>query len=129
MKEVIKRYGIIKEEEDDLDWVRTTKPSLKSVEDIKYFLNKPFKLYNIKTGEEDPNPAPVMDGIYWLEEHKGVSNRNLVCWNEERGGNRVKECTSYNSSDIVEYFDEFREVDDFDEFREIGELHLWKFID
>lgn len=33
MKEVIKRYGIIKEEKDELKWIKKIKPSLKVIED------------------------------------------------------------------------------------------------
>lgn len=104
---------IIKEEIDDFDWAREIKPSINSAEDIKYCLNKPFKLYDTKTGKENPNQAGVMDGIYWIEESEDSPRRYNICWNEYR----TKGCVSYWVEEIVENFG--------------GEnpYWLWRFVD
>jgi hypothetical protein len=103
-------------EEDDFDWIRDTNLSIKSVEDIKYNLNKPFKLYDAKTGKEDSDYATVVNGIYWIEENEKSPMRYNVCWNGRFDKEKI--CSDHDSKHIVNYFDEERD-----------NIWLWKFID
>lgn len=99
---------------DEFDWIRGVEPSLRCVEDIKYFLNKPFKIYDTDTDEEDPNPGDVIEGIYWVEENEDSPATYEVCWNSVRDG---KSCATYDPKLIITCFNSG------------AEFWQWKFID
>jgi len=105
---------IIKEELDEFDWIRDTNTSIKYVEDIKYNLHRPFRLYNLKKNKYDLKPGSnILDGIFWIKENETSPIRYDVCWNTSYG----EDCTSYNASDIVENFDE-----------DVDYVWVWRFI-
>ena len=95
---------------DDFDWVRDINPTLNSPEDIEYFLNKPFKIYDRETGELCN--WSIGNGISWLEYHEESPEKYNVCW-VELG---IKRCVTYRTENIVRHF------------TDSDSPFLWKFV-
>ena len=84
--------------------------------DIKYFLNKPFKIYSTEEGVLYRDDR-VIDNIFWIEECEESPNHYHVCWNTfDLSSFKRKVLTTYGYKDILNNFNK-------------PDVWVWKFID
>ena len=86
---------IIKEEMDDFNWAKEHEPNINSIDDIQYFLKKPFNIFI-----DGSMVSGVDNHKYWLEDNHTYPDSVNVHWKV----NGVKGLLSYKKEDVVDYF-------------------------
>lgn len=92
---------------NEWEWVEEVRLKPTSVDEIKHFLNKPFKIYDSETFDVFEHDG-VVDDVYWIEDVEESPKFYNVCWYQCYGLDdcvvRKKTYTTYTSEDIVKYF-------------------------